>query len=91
MGDFRKKYPTREKKFLQGKYLPGAESNGRPFSPQANAFWVTWSERRRLPRIRHRGELTEKARKKALQCDQAKTLSVWNLVLFSKTSLRIHL
>ena len=79
------------KKILARKYLPGAESNGRPFSPQANAFWVTWSERRRLPRIRHRGELTEKARKKALQCDQAKTLSVWNLVLFSKTSLRIHL
>ena len=91
MGDFRKKYPTREKKFLQGNiYLAPSQMVG-PLCPQANAFWVTWSERRRLPRIRHRGELTEKARKKALQCDQAKTLSVWNLVLFSKTSLRIHL
>ena len=55
------------KKILARKYIPGAESNGRPFSPQANAFWVTWSEPRSSPRIRHRGELTENAWKKAVQ------------------------
>ena len=67
MGDFRKKYPTGEKKFLQGNIYLGPLQMVGPLVPRP-----MWSERKseafpaRSPRIRHRGELTEKAWKNAL-------------------------